>query len=211
MSHFGRGHEISTQAEEIVKRIGKSSSGPEQKYLRNVASTYNEIMSIGEQLLAHGVSDISDLCQILIDGELKHNMGIENYGNLASSDNVSYGGYYDFGCGLVVVNCELIPQRRYEFDGESHFKVPLKDTEAILLPNGIVGRVRNEFPQHKCILKGYGEFAFGLGVKQLKACLDGMQRFIEKGNPNQVRIIHELYKQIYANTFPGGSIPDFVR
>ncbi len=209
MSHGGRVHKISTEAENLAKRVGKISypDDQEQKYLTDIMGTYVELVSIGEHLLAHGIPDESHLCQVLLDGVLKHINTLENYGDLsAAEDCVAYGGFYNFGSGIVIAKGDTIWQLRAQQDSERFFQVPLEDIEAILLSKASVEKVRGAFPKYRNLLKGYGEFAFEVGLKQWDICLSDMQRCLKTQNMARFKITQEIFselvKTIYRNTFP---------
>ncbi|MCX8159265.1 MAG: hypothetical protein N3D20_03215 [Candidatus Pacearchaeota archaeon] len=177
MTHQGRVHKISGKAEEISQRIVKAipreelvqrgirrpicskiefqDTSEEKRYLTEVAERYNSQRLPDDNLIAHGTQGCSTLCQILLDGELRHIVGIENYGNLAmGQNNILIGGYWDYGWGVFVTTPRKLRQCRIE----KYLIVPIQDIEAVLLPNQVVELVKKEFPEHANKLKSYLQF-----------------------------------------------------
>ncbi len=177
MTHQGRVHTISTEAEEISKRIlgavpkdkivyGRlrrplwhkiefQDTADERRYLTEVACRYNSQSVPCDNLIAHGTEDSSTLCQILLNRKLKHNVGIENYGNLASTESIQVGGYWDRGWGLFVATPKTI--QNYEI--ERYLVVPTQKLKGILLPGPLVEVVQREFPDQASKLRSYLQFA----------------------------------------------------
>jgi len=177
MTHQGRVHCISTEAEEISKRILGAipkdkvvygclrrplwfkiefqGTADERAYLIEAAKRYNSQNPPNNNLIAHGTEDCSTLCQILLDGELRHSVGIENYGNLSSSKNIQVGGYWDRGWGLFIAT----PKTLQDCEINKYLIVPIKKLRGILLPNPLVGLVRREFPEEANKIKSYRQFA----------------------------------------------------
>lgn len=180
MSHIVRIHKITHQAEDAGKRILNSipkqepqvgmglrrplwhkakysDTEVEKNYLESVANDYNAMVSHDKNLIAHGTQDCSSLCQILMDGELKHVVGIENYGNLGCGPmkSVQAGGYWDNGWGVFVTTPAVLKT----CDIDEFLIVPLEKLNAILLPRQTVDAVRSEFPEHTNLLRSYKQFA----------------------------------------------------
>jgi len=179
MSHQGRVHRISGEAEEMSSRIladlprdglvrGRLQrplwskveyydTKEERDYLASVAARYNTTHE-ENQLLAHGTQDASHLCQILLDGELHHNVGIENYGNLAArGESVQMGGYWDRGWGLFVADSETILDA--ETNPDNYLVVPLHILEGIALPRQVAETVITHSPEHEHLIKSYRKLA----------------------------------------------------
>ncbi|MFH1308094.1 MAG: hypothetical protein ABIH72_04535 [archaeon] len=186
MAHQGRVHIISTAAEEISKiilnriprdklkvkkglglrrplwfKIEFQDTAEERAYLRGVAERYNSQNSPENHLIVHGTQDCSSLCQILLDGKLKHNKGIENYGSLAAKydESVIAGGYWDHGWGIFVTTPKIIDTNYELSERNNYLVVPVKDLKGVLFPHHLVEVVRYEFPKHSSLLKSYGQFA----------------------------------------------------
>lgn len=137
-------------------KIEFQDTANEREYLTEAAKKYNSQNSSDNNLIAHGTEDCSTLCQILLDGELKHNIGIENYGNLAvSTGDIQVGGYWDRGWGVFIATPKLLQNCKLE----KYLVVPVSDLKGILLPNPIVEAVKKEFPKYQGILKSYFQFA----------------------------------------------------
>jgi hypothetical protein len=183
MTHQGRVHKISGKVEEISKRIIKSipkekivygeglrrplwnkiefqDTAKERNYLSEIATQYNTQVSSKNRLVAHGTEDCSTLCQILLDGKLKHIKGVENYGSLgAYGENIQVGGYWDRGWGLFVATPNIITESKANSENNEFLTVPLQELKSILLPSPIVEVVKREFPEQLNLLKSYREFA----------------------------------------------------
>lgn len=183
MTHQGRIHKITGQAEEASERLlgaipreeivyGTGSRRPlwygiefrdtaeERRYLKCAAQRYNALSSPGDHLIAHGMQGSSSLCQILLDGELRHIKGIENYGDLGSyGESTQVGGYWDMGWGVFVATPKTIQDNLISSEGNDFLVVPLSDLRGILLPSPLIDVVGREFPQHGTLLKGYRQFA----------------------------------------------------
>lgn len=177
MTHQGRVHLISREAEEISKRIlgavpmdkvvyGRlrrplwykiefQDTAEERAYLTQMANKYNQQNSPEDNLIAHGTQDCSTLCQILLDGELRHVIGIENYGNLSSKESIQTGGYWDNGWGVFVATPKILQNCR----AEQYLVVPIQELKGVLLPNPLIEAVKKEFPEHVNKLRSYRQFA----------------------------------------------------
>ena len=115
--------------------------------------------------LIHYQSSNHTLCQILLDGELRHIKGIENYGGLgAYGENILVGGYWDRGWGVFVATPKTTKESMKNSKKKKFLTIPLNNLKGILLPSPIVEAVGNEFPEHKRLLKGYGAFAQELEI-----------------------------------------------
>ena len=135
----------------------------EKEYLSKIASFYNERVADEEILIAHGTQSSSSLCQILLDGNLKHIKDIINYGNLGIFEgDIALGGYayWDHGWGVFVANLKTIQQNCLaRSEKENYLIVPLNELKGILLPTQIVDIVKEEFPDYRNLIKGYRQFA----------------------------------------------------
>jgi len=178
MTHAGRVHRISGKAEEISGRIlgaipkdklvyGRGLRRPlwskiefqdtaeERRYLREAAKKYNAQNSPDEMLIAHGTQDAATLCQILLDGELRHVIGIENYGNLAYEESIQTGGYWDRGWGLFIATPRIVQHCKTD----QYRVVPIQELKGVLLPNPLVEIVRTAFPEQENKIMSYQTFA----------------------------------------------------
>ena len=132
----------------------------ERKYLAEIAKRYNHTQNTEEGLSAHGVQACSNLCQILIDGELKHIKNIQNYGRLGEhGKNITQGGYWDNGWGLCVAKSKTLETHTIQSEDKEFFTIPIDDLEAVLLPTPVVCVIKSEFPKYEQLLKGYAQFA----------------------------------------------------
>lgn len=187
MTHQGRIHIISSAAEEtskkILTRIQKKSpktqkglrrplwtqieflgTAEELQLLANAAMDYKARVPTENTLIAHGTSDCSTLCQILLDGELRHIKGIENYGDLSTHDgNTLVGGYWNHGWGIFVTTPGTIQKCDERCTDKKFLIVRLKSLRTILLPTPLVEILKEEFPDHAHLIKGYQQFARELG------------------------------------------------
>ncbi|GEM_PF-4313065 len=181
MTHQGRVHSISRKAEEISElilgsipkekvlhgrlrrplwyQIAFQDTTDEKAYLTSVANRYNAQRSSDENLVAHGTQDCSTLCQILLDGALKHVKGIENYGNLgAGGGHIQLGDYWDHGWGVFVATPKTIQTQITASQHQPYLVIPLQSIRAVLLPGQLVPIVQSAFPQHTTLLKSYRQF-----------------------------------------------------
>jgi len=123
--------------------------------LKEIAKRYNSQNPRDDNLIAHGTEDASTLFQILFDKELKHVIGIENYGNLASEETIQVDGYWDRGWGLFVATPRILQNCRID----QYLIIPIQELIGILLPNPLVEIVKREFPEQANKLKSYRKFA----------------------------------------------------
>ncbi len=182
MTHQGRVHRITSHAQEISARIqagipkDKIFYGPglrrpiweqarfqdtdeERRFLKKAAKEYKLRVRLQDELLAHGSQGCSDLCQILIDGKLKHIQGIESYGLLdAYGESIQAAGYWDHGWGVFVATSRTIQACVEQSRGKDFLEVPLQELRGIILPTPLVELVRNEFPGYGNLIKGYRQF-----------------------------------------------------
>ena len=139
----------------------------EREYLNKVARVYNAVLNetsiwfnktdSKEVLVAHGTQSVLSLSQILLDGKFRHLKDRSNFAALCSySDNMNESEFHDNGWGVFVARAETAESAEAEGEYKS---IPLGDLEAVLLPTPIVNIVRNEFPEHAQLLKGYSQYA----------------------------------------------------
>ena len=183
MTHQGRVHRICGKAEKISKRIVEAipidklvlnkglrrplwnkvefqDTANERKYLSEIAIQYNAQVSSENILIAHGTEDCSTLCQIILDEELKHIKGIENYGSLDSyGESIQLRGYWDKGWGIFVATPKIIEESKVNSKDNEFLVVPLRELKSILLPNQLVEVVKKEFPEHETLIKSYHRYA----------------------------------------------------
>ena len=133
----------------------------ERKRLYETARDYNQRQKDrGDILLAHGNArgGAGSLCQIFIDGELKHYLHHENYGMLGNN-NFAFGGHWDKGWGLFVATNDTIRKRREKADvSDNVFTIPLDLLNAVVLPAQVVRNFINLFPNYSVLIKSYEQY-----------------------------------------------------
>jgi len=142
----------------------KFEDTPQQRaYMRQALQAHEQGLDPDLYFSAHGVCEAADLCQILLDGELKHYPGWQSYGRLQFvEDSVATGGFYDQGWGVFAGRGGTI-RKALETERDGMLIVPLDVLDAVLLPRQMVPAVTKAFPHYTPLIKSYEQFADELG------------------------------------------------
>ncbi|MEK6894783.1 MAG: hypothetical protein AABX10_04945 [Nanoarchaeota archaeon] len=135
----------------------------ERKEMREAATMHNLRVFDDNKLVAHGLDsggrEMKTLCQILLDGELRHFLGHENYGDLGLPYIGDFMGHHDNGNGLFVNTKQTVRNQRIISEHPHTYTIPLELVEAVVLPTHLAEIVKHTFPSKAHKVKEYREYA----------------------------------------------------